>query len=221
MRTSTAPMHKTAGFTLIELLVAIAILAVVAVMAWRGVDNMSRANTIAHEHTDAVLALESGLAQWGADLDAMQAIPSTTPILWDGGVLRITRRHSADATEGVVVVAWTLGLRSQGRQWLRWQSEPLRSVTQWQAAWQDALLWAQNPSDAARQREVALAPLDDWQVYYFYGGNQLTSAVSEDTAKNAAPPDGVRLALTLAPSHPLAGSLVRDWARPSLGGSNQ
>lgn len=223
MAQHTPPSHRTQGFTLIELLVAVAILAVVGVMAWRGLDGMARGNTLAREHTDAVLALESGLAQWGADLDAMQSLPSTTALLWDGGVLRITRRHSADPAQGVVVVAWSRGLRTPGQQWLRWQSEPVQTVAQWQTAWQAALLWAQNPSDAARQREVALAPLEDWQVYYFRGSNQPTSAVSEgpNTPADTTAPDGVRLVLTIAPTHPLGGELVRDWVRPSLGGNSQ
>ncbi len=35
--------HRSAGFTLIELLVAIAILAIIAVMGWSGLDSIIRA----------------------------------------------------------------------------------------------------------------------------------------------------------------------------------
>lgn len=223
------------GFTLIELLVALAIMAVMAVMGWRSLDGMSQAALHTRTHTDAVLTLEAGIAQWGADLDALIELPHTSAIDWDGRALRITRRHSADPGEGVLVVAWTRGQRDGTDQWLRWQSSPLRGRAEWQTAWANAALWAQSPSDTARQQETAIAPLAQWQVYYHRGGawsNALSSAgttvapaaagagpAAAPDANATAVPDGVRLVLVIPPAHPLAGRLTRDWARPTLGGS--
>ena len=59
------------GFTLVELLVAIAVMALLAIVSWRGLDGMVRAQQITRERADAVLELQTVLAQWGADLDAM------------------------------------------------------------------------------------------------------------------------------------------------------
>lgn len=217
------PRPAQGGFTLIELLVAVGIMALMAVMGWRALDGMQNANAHTHSHTDAVLTLDAGLAQWGTDLDALLELPQTTPIDWDGRVLRITRRSSADAAEGVLVVAWTRANRNGIDQWLRWQSVPARSRADWQTAWQTAAQWAQSPSDATRQREVALTPLAQWQLYYFRGGawsNPLSSAGAPDAGvkptANAPVPDGVRLVLQLPAGHPLAGTLTRDWARPTL-----
>lgn len=234
------------GFTLIELLVAISIMALMSVMGWRALDGMSQAAARTRDHTDVVLTLEAGLAQWGADLDALTELPFTTPIDWDGRSLRITRRPAADPADGLVVVAWARGERAGVEHWLRWQSEPLRTRSQWQVAWANAALWAQSPSETSRQREVRITPVAEWQVYYFRGGawsNPLSSTGVGDTAKKAAPPlpavsaasgsapapasaatalavpDGVRLVLRVPPPHPLAGRLVRDWARPTLIGS--
>ena len=59
------------GFTLIELLVAISLMALMAALAWRGLDGMTRAQSQMRQQADDVLALQAGLVQWGADLDAL------------------------------------------------------------------------------------------------------------------------------------------------------
>ncbi len=209
------------GFTLVELLVALAVMAMMAVMGWSALDSMQHTNARTQAHSDAVLTLDAALTQWSADLDALAEHPTTRAIDWDGRALRITRRHSADPAEGVLVVAWTRAQRAGTDQWLRWQSAPVRSRQAWQAAWQAAADWAQSPSDAARRQEVVLAPLTQWQIYYFRGGawsNPLSSSGSTAAAGSSAAqlahiPDGVRLVLTLPSPHPLAGTLTRDWAR--------
>lgn len=226
---------RVRGFTLIELLVALGIMAIMALMGWRSLDGMSQAAQHTRAHTDAVLTLEAGIAQWGADLDALIELPHTSAIDWDGRALRITRRHSADPGGGVLVVAWARGQRNGTDQWLRWQSAPLRGRAEWQTAWANAALWAQSPSDAARRLETAIVPLAQWQVYYHRGGawsNALSSAgnaalplgagagpAPAPDANAAAVPDGVRLVLVIPSAHPLAGRLTRDWARPTLGSS--
>jgi len=100
-------LHFPRGFTLIELLVALALMALMALMSWRGIDGMLRTQEQTRTRADALLVLQTALGQWGADLDAMLALPNTVPIDWDGQVLRITRRSSAPSDEGALVVAWT------------------------------------------------------------------------------------------------------------------
>ncbi|HYP72303.1 MAG TPA: prepilin-type N-terminal cleavage/methylation domain-containing protein, partial [Variovorax sp.] len=53
---------RARGFTLIELLVAISILALLAVVSWRGLDGMARAQAQLRDRADAVLVLQSALA---------------------------------------------------------------------------------------------------------------------------------------------------------------
>jgi general secretion pathway protein J len=207
------------GFTLIELMVAISILALIALMGWGALDGMQRANTRTQTHTDTVLALDAGLGQWGADLNALTTLTNTNPLDWDGRVLRITRRHSADAALGVSVVAWSTGQRNGALQWLRWQSDPVRTHAQWQSAWQAAALWAQSPSDEAVKREVLLTPLLQWQLFY-YRDNAWSNPLSASGSKQTMP-EGVRLVLTLPAPHPMAGTLTRDWVQPTLGGTSQ
>ena len=94
---------RARGFTLIELLVAISLMALMAALSWRGLDGMTRAQTQMHQRADDVLALQAGLAQWGADLDALATQPSTPSLDWDGRALRILRRSSGAPGEGLRV----------------------------------------------------------------------------------------------------------------------
>lgn len=212
------------GFTLIELLVAISLMALMAVLSWRGLDGMSRAQAQMRQHSDSVLTLQAGLAQWGADLDALAPQPNMPGLDWDGRALRILRRGTATPGEGLSVVAWSRRNVDGASQWLRWQSPALLTRGELQAAWQKAALWAQNPSDEDRQREVRIVPLDRWQVFYYRSdawSNPLSSegaATDGKVAADPAIPDGVRLVLTLTPGQPISGTLTRDWLRPGVGG---
>ncbi len=222
-----APRRRPAdwrGFTLIELLVAIGLMALMAALSWRGLDGMTRAQTQMRQHADDVLALQAGLAQWGADLDAMASQPNSASIDWDGRALRILRKGTGSAGEGLRVVAWARRSVEGNGQWLRWLSAPLTTRDQLQLAWQQAAVWAQNPSDDARAREVRIAALDQWQIFYYRSdawSNPLSSAGTAATGQVptvAAVPDGVRLVLTLASGQAVSGVLTRDWVRPTIGG---
>jgi general secretion pathway protein J len=227
-------MRGARGFTLVELLVSLFALALMASLSWRGLDGMVRARQITEARADEVLSLQTGLAQWTADLESIAEYPPTNALDWNGRVLRITRRSSMSPAEGVKVVGWT---RRQG-QWLRWESPAVTSRGDLDAAWLQADLWSQNPSDAMRRQEVAIAPLEEWQIF-FYRNDSWTNPMSSDAASAGQPPqptrappagaavgarasnlpDGVRLVLQLPPGRSITGQLVRDWVRPTVGGS--
>ncbi|MDB5881770.1 MAG: gspJ, partial [Ramlibacter sp.] len=88
------------GFTLVELLVALFAMALLAVMSWRGLDGMTRAQAQTEARADEVLTLQVGLSQWAADLDAVIQLPQTAALDWNGRVLRMTRRGTASAADG-------------------------------------------------------------------------------------------------------------------------
>lgn len=222
-RDGAAPVshaRDSRGFTLVELLLAIAVMSLLAILSWRGLDGMVRAQEITRQRADEMLVLQSALGQWGTDLDALMPIANTTPLDWDGQVLRLTRRSSAVPDEGALVVAWTRrGAQGVG-QWMRWQSPPVRTRAEWQEAWQLAGQWARSPGEAERRREMTLLPLEDWQIFYYRGGawsNPLSSS-GATPAGTSAIPDGVRLQITLPPGQALVGRLTRDWVNPVLGG---
>lgn len=219
------------GFTLIELLVAMGVMALMAALSWQGLDGMQRAQAQTAQRADELLTLQAGLSQWGADLDALveplknpgESIATAVPPVldWDGRALRLVRRSATAVADGWLVVAWTRRGDQSAGQWLRWQSPPLRTRGELQLAWQKAALWAQNPGDAERKYEVALAPLVQWQVFYYRNNawsNPLSASIDPLSAAlgiNSGAPDGIRLVLTLPAGHSLAGVVTRDWARPN------
>lgn len=220
------------GFTLIELLVAISLMALMALLSWRGLDGISRAQTQLQQRGDDVQALQVTLGQWGADLDALAEQPHQASLDWDGRAMRILRRGSGGPGEGLRVVAWARRSVDGVGQWLRWQSPELRTRAALDLAWQKAQVWAQTPSDEDRLREVRTVALDGWQIY-FYRGNAWTNPLSSagategvagaDASAVAAAakttPEGVRLVLNLSAGQAISGTLTRDWVRPVLGGS--
>lgn len=232
------------GFTLVEVLVALTILSVIAVMTWRGIEIMLQAQTSTQTYTDEVLALQAGLLQWQADLDAMVV---WTPLAdgpgsaerslsWDGRVLRITRTAPGPMQAGVQIVAWALD--SSSGAWRRWQSAPAVNQAQWRNAWQAAARWAEAGAPTAdvdyigntrlqqdgAHRAVTIAQASDWQLHYFAGNawaNPLSSTGEEAASGNVRQstlPDAVRLRITLTPGQAIAGALTLDWVRPDWGG---
>ena len=213
------------GFTLIELLIAITLMAVLAGLSWRGLDSLMRSRDITQAQVDKTAVLQTVLAQWQADLNAVQPLPSLNDagVNWDGRTLRLTRRATAwradGADAGLWVVAWTL----RNNQWLRWQSAPVQTRAALQQAWTQAERWGQNPSSDDAALETLLVPLDAWQLTYFRGNawtNPLSSAGNTDAKSNApsqgALPDAIRLQIDLPASTGVRGRLTLDWVRPNF-----
>lgn len=220
------------GFTLIELLIAITLMAVLAGLSWRGLDSLMRSRDITQAQVDKTAVLQTVLAQWQADLNAVQPVPSISDagVQWDGRTLRLTRRATAwradGADAGLWVVAWTL----RGNQWLRWQSAPVQTRAALQQAWASAERWGQNPSADDAAFETALIPLDAWQLTYFRGNawtNPLSSAGNTtggaaaltpqtNTTTQGMLPDAIRLQIDLPASTGVRGRITLDWVRPNF-----
>jgi general secretion pathway protein J len=155
--------HMQRGFTLVEVLVAIFIMAILAAMAWRGIDALIRTRDGALSSSNATLALSSAIQQWQQDLDQIQESTGVPALRFDGAALRLTRR----STDGLLLVVWTV----QNGTLYRWASPPVTRIQDLQEWWLRTQQWS-------GLRNGALAILDnvqDWQVYYYHGGDNTWS----------------------------------------------
>jgi len=212
------------GFTLIELLIAITLMAVLAGLSWRGLDSLMRTRDTTQAHVEQTAVIQTVLAQWQADLNAIQAVPriSDAGVSWDGRTLRLTRRATTWRPEGGDAGLWVVGWTLRNNQWVRWQSPALQTRNALQQAWAQAERWGQNTSGEDAARETVLIPVDAWQLTYFRGNawtNPLSSAAGTHTNDNGAqalPPDAIRLQLDLPDKRGLRGRLTLDWVRPNF-----
>ncbi|MDH5539862.1 MAG: prepilin-type N-terminal cleavage/methylation domain-containing protein [Rhizobacter sp.] len=200
------------GFTLVEVLVALMVMAIMAAMAWQGVDGIVRARTASQARLEQTLRMNTVIAQWEQDLDAVQettVLPSA--LSFDGATLRLTRRVPG----GLQLVVWSLVPEAGGNVWLRWAGPAVTTGAALQEYWQRSQQFQGNEAGQLR----TLSGIEQWQMYYFYGnawsnaqstGNLAAPAPGASAPPRQALPSGVRLVLSFAPGSGHSGSLVRD-----------
>lgn len=201
------------GWTLIELLVALAIMALLAAMSWRGIDAMLTVREGVERNTQALLGWQTALAQWQADLDAWSAAASqgddTGEPHWSASAqtVRLLRRAAEGSPlgPGWHVVAWAA--TDGGTRWSRWQSPLLRDRAQLD------LFWTTAPQ-RVRDEGVRTVAITDWRV-------QIWSQGAWQPVVDDAPPAAIRLTLTPAPEAPFSGALNVDWVAPWVAGGKR
>jgi general secretion pathway protein J len=214
---------RARGFTLVELLVALAIMAMMAGLAWRALDGMIRARDQITQRSDETLAMQAALSQWGTDLDAVVETQLVNAVDFDGRALRLTRRDATDPVAGVRVVAWTLRAGTQGGT-LAALAVPRRAHTGRTAVGlgPGGALGRQPQQRSTPQRSGHRFGPMPGQVFYFREDswtNPQSSATPQPGNAGGGlvpPPDGVRLVLNLSAGQALAGPITRDWVRPNL-----
>ena len=203
-----------AGFTLVEVLVALLVMAVMAGMAWQGVDGIVHTRNATQVRLEQALRLNTVIAQWDQDLAAIQTtavVPKA--LMFDGATLRLTRRTPT----GVQVIAWSL--RGDGEQsaWVRWAGPSVTTSRELQESWLHSLQLQDNEPGALR----TLTGLSGWQVYFYQrDDNGWSNAQSSGdvappgTSGSGVPqrplPKGVRVVLSFAPGSGMNGDLRRD-----------
>jgi general secretion pathway protein J len=203
-------MRTTRGFTLVEVLVALMVMALMAGMAWQGIDGISRARATSEGNVDRMLRLNSVLTQFEQDLASLQDSQDVPTLVFDGSTMRLTRRTDA----GLQVVAWLL----RGETLLRWAGPPATSTRELQEHWLRSLqLVATDPGQLR-----ALEGVSQWQLYFYRGNGWSNAQSSADIADVGTPggtprarprqilPTGVRAVLAFTPASGFAGPLTRD-----------
>lgn len=203
------------GFTLIEVMVALLIMALMAVMAWRGLDAIIRTRDISQTKLEQTMRLQTVMGQWEQDLLSVQDAGTIPALRFDGATLRLTRRRP----EGMQVVAWS----KQGNAWLRWESAVTQSADALLASYQYSLQLQANSPGMVH----AVDGVSGWQLY-FYRGNAWSNAMSTGDAAavpgpaasgvpgagnapraSVALPSGVKLALQFEEGSGWSGALNR------------
>lgn len=171
------PRRRLTGFTLVEVLVALFAMALLAGMAWQGIDGIARTREASERRLDALLRTQTVMAQWEQDLSQLQDGLSAPPLSFDGATLRITRRQA----EGLQVVAWSL---RAGRLW-RWAGPVVTSRRELQDQWlQSQQLMGSEPGQL-----LTLEGLVQWQLFCWRGNAWSNCQSSNDVAvAGAAPP---------------------------------
>jgi general secretion pathway protein J len=213
------------GFTLVEVLVALMVMALMAAMAWQGVDGVVRSRNDSQARLEQTLRLNTVVAQWEQDLGSIHDTGAAPGLQFDGVSLRMTR----SATGGMQVVVWSLrpssligsgssgssGPLLKGEVLQRWAGPVVTSKNELQEQWFSSLQFlGTEPGQLS-----TLSGLSAWQIY-FYQGNAWANAQSTGNSANPgnpgnagqALPTGVRLVLTFAEGSGNVGSLTRDSA---------
>lgn len=191
------------GFTLVEVLVALVVMAVLASMAWQGIDGMGRARSIAEERLEQTLRLNAVMTQWQQDLLALHDGTPVPTLRFDGATVRLVR----DAEGGVQVVAWSV---RDGR-WSRWAGPPVVRAGDLQEQW----MRSQQLQGTEPGHVNLVEGIGGWRMFFFRGNGWSNAQSSGDVAPamEGAPsaparealPTGVRFVMTLP-----QGDVVRD-----------
>jgi general secretion pathway protein J len=188
------------GFTLVEVLVALFAMALLAGLAWQGLDSVLRAKRASQQTIDDTARLSTVLTQWEQDLGAVFDTEAVPALSFDGQTLRLTRRLEG----GVALVAWSV----RSGKWQRWAGPAMTREAELQEAW---LRQQQFQGSEPGHLTVALG-VSDWQIYFHRGstwsnaqstGNLVQTPVAPagggaaPIAPRQALPNAVRLVITL------------------------
>lgn len=131
-------MKRAHGFTLVELLVAIGILALVAVMGWRGMDAIVRARFAVTDQMETTRGMQLAFAQMQSDAERMvnpEDIPTRPYFMADAQTLVLVRVvKEEDAPSALQVVSY----RIENNALVRRESVATRDLGQLDVLWRAA-----------------------------------------------------------------------------------
>jgi len=185
-------MKAQRGFTLIELLVAVMVLAIVAVLGWRGLDSIVRARVSLNADLDHTRGMQLAFAQMQSDLDHIAVkknIGYRSVLSAQAGRITLVRTvYAENQPSRVQVVAYRIrdGLLT------RRESLATRNLQELDTAWRAMLADTDNSAIVQLTTDVVAMP-----VRIYIRDNQGWRAAVENAASMAGtpapqqPPQGV------------------------------
>ena len=185
-------IQRQRGFTLIELLVAISILAIVAVLGWRGLDGIIRARVSLTAQMEATRGMQLAFAQMQSDAEHIA----------DAGLLQQRAFLLAQADSMTMVrVAYheneaamlqVVSYRLVDGVLLRRESAPTRDLVQLDMLWKTATSNADSTAPVALQTGVTSMAVEVWQNQRWFAGSAVAAATPSALS---LPPSGLRVSL--------------------------
>ena len=190
--------RRLAGFTLIELLVAISILAIVAVLGWRGLDGIVRARVALTGNLEQTRGLQLAFAQLQSDgehLAGSADLGGRTTLTAKPGQLTLIRTVFADNQPSrMEVVAYRI---SDGVLTRR-ASAATRDLRELDALWKNAVSERDTTQAVVLQADVAAMTMRLWMSDSARWRNSDEVAPNADPSVSNAPvPLGLEVALQL------------------------
>lgn len=178
-------MKAQRGFTLIELLVSIMVLAIVAVLGWRGLDSIVRARVALNADLDQTRGMQLAFAQMQSDLDHIAVkknIGNRSVLSSQAGRVTLVRSvYAENQPTRVQVVAYRIrdGLLT------RRESLATRNLLELDAAWRAMLADTDNSAVVQLTTDVVAMP-----VRIFIPDNQGWRPAVENAASMSGTPAG-------------------------------
>ncbi|PWF54814.1 PulJ/GspJ family protein [Massilia glaciei] len=189
-------MRRGAGFTLIELLVAISILAIVAVLGWRGLGTIVQARGALTGQMEATRGMQLAFAQMESDLEhlADDKLVNGRPFLLAGDdrLTLVRKTHIENQPTRLQVVAYRLRDGVLARS----ESNPTGDLIELDALWQAAASGIGGGATVPLQANLGAMSLENWEPDGWRPSNPNASgAVLRPPMTGAIVPTGLRVSL--------------------------
>lgn len=205
--------HQT-GFTLIELLIAVSILAIVAVLGWRGLDSITRARTALNQDLDQSRGMQLSFAQLQSDCEHVALnmdLGGRAILAIDPQRLTLVRTVLADSSAASLQV---VAYRVKDGVLQRRESNAVRDLRQLDVIWKATLGDTDGAQTVNLQQGITSMVVQTWFGDNTWSvtngeimGPQAATAISGPTPPSKLP-SGLQVALQV---QGLDGSMVKNF----------